>query len=306
MNDEQKMQFIELPFKSILEKLGLDLSTLDVNILKEGVTFYLKEKRRPAFFSIDKVKVPKKVGLSGKSNITGGFFFNGMNSIEELNDLVKSLPSELSKIGFHDSGSKRLPCIKCTLELMEQLFDQPSVFEYFQQRYDQPFKVKKKDKITELIETLEFNDADSALIEQLSEQESYDVDSLEGIRRLEEKMRKMPKNVRKIVSNYIERGTISQKAKKISGYKCLVCEQLGLPPLGFLKENNQEHYIESHHVDPVSSGNEGSLSLTNIITLCANHHRQMHYGNVVLVEDNEDSFVFSIDDKIVMIKKIKI
>lgn len=308
MTKEQIELFIVEPFKSILDKLGIDLSMLEVNPLAEGATFFLKEKN-PGLFSIDKIRFPKAQTHFSKANIKGGFFFYGMNTKEQLVNLVENFPSELSdkmQVSFYNRGSgKGVPYVLCTLELMEQLFDQPSVFEHFQQRYDQPFKVRKKGKITELIENLEFNDADSVLKEQLSQQENYDVDTIEGIKALEEKMRAAIPEVQKIIAFRIERGAISDKIKAITRYKCLVCEQLGLPPLGFQKKNSDEYYIESHHVNFVSTRKKGSLSATNIITLCANHHRQMHYGNVSF-EENEDSFVFQIDGQRVEIQKIKI
>jgi hypothetical protein len=50
---------------------------------------------------------------------------------------------------------------------------------------------------------------------------------------------------------------------------------------------------------------EGSLSPDNLITVCANHHRQLHYGDVKLIENNS-KFIFVIDGKYVEIPKILI
>lgn len=130
-------------------------------------------------------------------------------------------------------------------------------------------------------------------------------DNLEGIRRLEDKMKKVRPEIKERVSTYIERGAIANQIKKLTGYKCLVCEQLGEPVYGF-KKTNGEYYVESHHVEPVSKQKEGALSVANIITVCANHHRQMHYGNVELVENKEDYFKFKIENKELIINKIKI
>lgn len=313
MTNEQKEEFIRTPFKSILERLGLDSSRLGENIIEEGVTFYLKEKQRPALFSIDKVKISPKIDLPSKANIIGGFFFNGMDNTEELGDLVKTLPSELGDnlvIAFYSSGKGRgLPYVKCSLELMEQLFEQPTVIEYFQQQYDQPFRIKKKDKIIELIENLgaEMNNGEEFLNkEQLSQLENHAADTIEGLKSLEEKIKFSTPEVQKIIALKIERGTIAHKVKALTHYKCLVCEQLDMHPYGFKKKNSDEPYIESHHVTPVSLRKQGSLSVTNIITLCANHHRLMHYGNAELLEENEISFVFKIEGKKVEIQKVKI
>lgn len=130
-------------------------------------------------------------------------------------------------------------------------------------------------------------------------------DSLQGIRKLEDKMKKLRPEIRERISTYIERGAISNKIKKITGYKCLVCEQLGEPAHGF-KKTNGDYYVESHHVDPVSKQSKGALSAANIITVCANHHRQMHYGNVEVIESEGDHFKFKIESKTLIINKIKL
>ena len=91
----------------------------------------------------------------------------------------------------------------------------------------------------------------------------------------------------------IERGPIASVVKKANAYKCQVCEALGANPFSFLKRNGVP-YVEAHHVTPVSEMQIGSLAASNIMTLCANHHRQMHYGDVS-VEILETSFQISID-----------
>lgn len=49
---------------------------------------------------------------------------------------------------------------------------------------------------------------------------------------------------------------------------------------------------------------EGSLSSANLITVCANHHRQLHYGKSYVQEITERKFVFHIDNKLWDIKKL--
>jgi hypothetical protein len=70
-------------------------------------------------------------------------------------------------------------------------------------------------------------------------------------------------------------------------YKCLICEQLGQNLHDFKKENGT-YCIEAHHVEPVANKKKGNLSISNLITVCANHHRQLHCGNSkVLVNDDK-------------------
>lgn len=113
-----------------------------------------------------------------------------------------------------------------------------------------------------------------------------------------------PKERRAIVRQY-ERGSIGEKVKLINGYKCQLCEILGLNSIGFIKKNSSISYIEAHHVKPVSTRSKGVLSARNIITLCANHHRQMHFGEVEIIGDMEDAFVFKIDGKLIKLARLE-
>ncbi|WP_324679878.1 hypothetical protein [Hymenobacter sp. GOD-10R] len=132
-----------------------------------------------------------------------------------------------------------------------------------------------------------------------------DAGTLAGIEQLETKMQKLRPQVKHRVSTFIERGTIAAAVKRHTGYKCLLCEAMGLNPIGFIKTNGVP-YVETHHVDPVANRATGALGLANIITLCANHHRQMHYGNVQLVKLTKTQFRFQVDGADFVIKKIKV
>jgi predicted HNH restriction endonuclease len=128
--------------------------------------------------------------------------------------------------------------------------------------------------------------------------------SLSDLEKLEEKYRNATPEVIYRISRTIERGTISQKIKEYNNYKCQICESLGLSPYSFKKKSG-EFYVETHHIIPVSESKKGSLGLANLITVCANHHRQIHFGNIGLII-LEDKFILEIDDKIIEIKKINL
>lgn len=130
-------------------------------------------------------------------------------------------------------------------------------------------------------------------------------DNLKDIEKLEKKMKKQQPEIKQRISNYIERGAISNKVKKLNNYKCSICEASGNSTNSFIKQNG-EIYIETHHVEPVSIMKAGVLSITNLMTVCANHHRQLHYGNVELTENSEKHFIFIIDDKKIKIEKTNI
>jgi len=127
-------------------------------------------------------------------------------------------------------------------------------------------------------------------------------DTLKGINELEQKMKNQMPDVKQRISSYIERGAIANKVKEITGRKCLVCEALGQSAFSFLKSNG-EYYIETHHVEQVSTAKKGVLGLSNLITVCANHHRQLHYGQAELIEHTYEQFTFNIDGKTIKIKK---
>jgi hypothetical protein len=110
---------------------------------------------------------------------------------------------------------------------------------------------------------------------------------------LERKLLDHKPAVRERVSKTIERGPIGAMLKKANGYRCQLCDALGKDSLGFLKPNG-ERYVEAHHATPVSAMEVGSLSATNIMILCANHHRQMHYGGVI-IERTATEFVLTMD-----------
>ena len=153
---------------------------------------------------------------------------------------------------------------------------------------------------------LAFNKIDEITISKLAEIENIENENctnLNELRILELKYSNATPKVKEIISRKIERGAISRFVKKINNYECQVCKGLGLNPYGFIKLNG-ERFIETHHIIPVSEMEQGSLGVLNLITVCPNHHRQMHYGQVKLLENNNDLFRFTIDGKILKINKI--
>jgi len=46
------------------------------------------------------------------------------------------------------------------------------------------------------------------------------------------------------------------------------------------KKKNGELYVEAHHVMPVSKSKSDRFPASNVLTLCANHHREVHFGCV--------------------------
>src|ERR1700761_7441080 len=119
-------------------------------------------------------------------------------------------------------------------------------------------------------------------------------DTIRGIARLENEMKNHSPQAKKRISSFIERGKIAKLVKKYQKFECQVCTQLNIKGNTFLKPNG-EFYVETHHVEPVKFKKSGSLGLGNLIVVCANHHRQLHYGNSKLLNNNGSHFLFEID-----------
>lgn len=118
---------------------------------------------------------------------------------------------------------------------------------------------------------------------------------------IERKLLGRAPKVRERVSRLIERGTVGSRLKRLNGFKCQICEALGTDPIGFRKADG-DPYVEAHHALPVSVLEVGSLSATNIMILCANHHRQMHYG-IVSIERAADHFILTLDERRITIQR---
>lgn len=69
---------------------------------------------------------------------------------------------------------------------------------------------------------------------------------------------------------------IVDKLKAIYHGNCQICEK------SFIKENG-ENYSEAHHLIPLSKG--GTQKEDNVIIICANHHRMLHYAKEVKIDD---------------------
>lgn len=106
-----------------------------------------------------------------------------------------------------------------------------------------------------------------------------------GISRLEVASRSFDPQRRERLSSYIERGPIGEQVKRQRSGRCQICEAFGLDPVAFVKPDGTP-YSEAHHVFPVGKLIKGSLASTNIIVLCPNHHREIHYGTMRLLNQS--------------------
>jgi len=85
---------------------------------------------------------------------------------------------------------------------------------------------------------------------------------------------------------YERDSTLSKLLKELRGNKCQIC--------GYTFETiNGEHYSECHHLEALS--HKGLDISKNMLVVCANCHRQMHFGKVRIVEHNNTHVVVELD-----------
>ena len=95
-------------------------------------------------------------------------------------------------------------------------------------------------------------------------------------------------------SKRIERGPNGDLVKEHFQDECQICRAQGIfENYSFIKENGRQ-YSEAHHVIPLSQN--GTDTPDNIMCLCANHHRQMHYGDASVKFDCKN-FYITLDGK---------
>ena len=136
-------------------------------------------------------------------------------------------------------------------------------------------------------------------IERIKNEVIYDVLDME---RLILKYQNSTPKIKEYISRKIERGEISQKIKKIYNYECMICKSQNQKSHCFNKKNGTP-YIETHHFFPVRNLQEGLLGIKNLMTVCPNHHRQLHYGNVNILQSTDNEFIIEIDGKKITIPK---
>ncbi len=107
-----------------------------------------------------------------------------------------------------------------------------------------------------------------------------------------------PKERAKKVQNHLDRGSAVTKAlKSLLGAKCQICGWIGF------KKKNGEDFIEAHHIVQLSERKEGSLCTENIILLCPNCHREIHYGKDFFFSQDSENISIRLSTKKITIKK---
>jgi predicted HNH restriction endonuclease len=104
--------------------------------------------------------------------------------------------------------------------------------------------------------------------------------------------------VKQYLTRRVERDlAIGGKVKELNKYICQLC---GAHP--FVTRTGRP-YAEAHHIVPLHKLESGSLASHNVVCLCPNCHRRMHYGNVELENATENEITFEIDGKHIVVKR---
>lgn len=141
--------------------------------------------------------------------------------------------------------------------------------------------------------------------EEIVDTDRYDFGGCKiGIEVLNESYKKVDIKKKERLVKIVERGSIASKYKEYIEHKCQICEALDMYPYSFKKKDGT-YYAEAHHIIPVSNTEDSKLSVDNLICLCPNHHRQMHYGDVEVLINNDLYIKYKIDGKEVEVKKIR-
>jgi hypothetical protein len=94
------------------------------------------------------------------------------------------------------------------------------------------------------------------------------------------------------LQSHIDRGASVTKAlKQLLGCKCQICGWQGF------KKYDSTDFIEAHHLAQISERKTDSLCTENIILVCPNCHREIHYGKNVGVSDVGENIIIKLSNK---------
>lgn len=115
-------------------------------------------------------------------------------------------------------------------------------------------------------------------------------DPLKILSALNKKLKNLPpKELNYRAQAFIDRGSsVTSALKKLLGAKCQICEWEGFVKKKSKNDKN-ESFIEAHHITQISDKQSGSLCTDNIILVCPNCHREIHYGSEFSVVSSGDS-----------------
>lgn len=164
---------------------------------------------------------------------------------------------------IHEAGFNRLPSIIQIAEFCDILIENGTKIRIYDLDYINEFTIVKTDEALR-------NIIEQDLKTGKPKKRKLDIDEQNFLLDLSDKI--LPEKKRTIVTLFKRNAKIARKLKILYQGKCQICN------FTFEKENG-ENYSETHHI--VSLGEQGSEEIKNIIILCANCHRQIHYDKAI-------------------------
>lgn len=148
----------------------------------------------------------------------------------------------------------------------------------------------KKEWFPDYIEE-RINDSIDLFLDKIDSETRYFINENEDVQSLLGDISNLditPKKKKAIAVLYQRNAKLIAKIKALYKNKCQIC--------GFtFKKKNLELYSEVHHIK--SLGEKGSDSLSNLINVCANCHRMLHYAKIEYKKLTDNSRDISINGK---------
>lgn len=251
-----------------------------------------------------------KLSLKGKDRLNPGIY--AIVEVVSNAEYVKDSDLEFYEGDYNESENKEKWRVK--IKVIKNLINSPIIFKEVES------EILNKDKYLvkgfqastmpllkeSFYEAINLIDIDKKFTyEDVMDKYSYDFGGCKsGIKVLNEIYKNVDIEKKERLVKIIERGSIANKFKEYIGSKCQICEALNINPYSFKKKDGT-YYSEVHHIIPVNNIKESKLSVDNLTCLCPNHHRQMHYGDVEILENNDLYIKYRIDKEEVKIEKIK-
>jgi predicted restriction endonuclease len=229
----------------------LGKSKPDMLIIKQ----YLRNYRPDLYQSL------KEVFLVSDSLKNLAIFFKN-NSVRRINK--QQFYEEYGKIfNIYGAGFNRLPSIIQIAEFCDILIENGTNIQIYDWDYINKFTILKTDEIFK-------NIIEEDIKKGRPKKQKLDIDEQNILLDLSDKI--LPEK-KKIIVTLIKRNIkLAGKLKLLYQGKCQICN------FTFEKKNG-ENYSEIHHIVPL--GEKGSDEIKNIIVLCANCHRLIHYDKAI-------------------------
>src|SRR5699024_10857300 len=199
--------------------------------------------------------------LAGKPRLKPGIY-----AIVEVLDKAEIKDKDRSK-HWYDDGEKNQARYRVSIRYIKNLLNNPIILDDLslsESNYDK-YLIKGFQASTMPLNQTTFNHI-ASLVDGFNKTDidlsNFKMNTDADLAELEKAYINAVPEVKKRVSQYIERGVIAQKFKIKTNFMCQICDAKNVNPYSFKKKNG-EYYVETHHVMSVSTLSSGVLSTNN-------------------------------------------